>query len=790
MKNANLLFKQFRILTIEFGSFVRIQKLFSIVVLASVLGSAFSVAAQTRRSRVNRGTQGMRRPLKVPVVTGEAACKNGWSGVIKYSQTLDDEGRKNTPGKNSEILQEWSHNVAYEGTLVVDGSDPRAATASGEIEFSDVRRQHGVEKTFGQCGAWKPEHWFVIDNKLEQTETGGGRGAARSFYLGVNELAGTYGFSFQFADAPGKYSREEHTKRSGHCQPKNNEPSDRSESNATVIEGEVGRVENQQINRDDSDVLQGSVTIDRNDKTKPNSVKTPITTISWRLRRCSPPLIIADVKFYHLRYPSPNTWEEIEYNDYTIDGNEVKIAATVVNLSGAKKSATVNFKELKENADLPQGQVTAEFEPHETRKVEYVWDTSGYAWKEAAPWNQREPFRQIEVKIPDDRKTEEVEVRPKPVVIVPGMWSKPEAMGKFVKSFNSNPNEPWAVQLAPVYPKQTASANAPVIDKAVRAVQGKENAWHVDIAAHSTGGLMARSYVDGTMPTQYDGRPTATHLVMLGTPNMGTPCASGVDNIITKIFNRNPEAFGELSLENMRAFNEKVKLRHGTKFSILVGNSVAQTCQLDLPGDGITTQRLAIWTIKDWKSSTVAARHENMPGEQANFMQVYKWLAVPPKGNHAPDNAQASVGSLGNENLAHLTNEDFGKFRRYGAMFRPANFAESSIDGDEPEPNFATGLKLAANETKEIEIPVRDGSRLSLILYAAPNVSATLIDDRGETVGKNLTGTPEAAEIFRTITVKKPLNNGKWKLRLENRYSAEAEITITAFIDYSSTVRQ
>jgi hypothetical protein len=204
---------------------------------------------------------------------------------------------------------------------------------------------------------------------------------------------------------------------------------------------------------------------------------------------------------------------------------------------------------------------------------------------------------------------------------------------------------------------------------------------------------------------------------------------------------------------------------------------------LDLPGDGITTQRSAIWTIKEWKYSTVAARHEDMPGEQANFMQVYKWLAVSPKGNHAPDNAQASVESFGSENLANLTNEDFGKNRRYGAMFRLANFTENSrADDDEPEPNFATGVKLAANETKEIEIPIFVGSRLSLILYAALNVSATLFNERGEIVGKNLAGSPEAAEIFRTMTVKKPLNSGKWKLRLENREPAESEVIITAFI--------
>lgn len=126
-------------------------------------------------------------------------------------------------------------------------------------------------------------------------------------------------------------------------------------------------------------------------------------------------------------------------------------------------------------------------------------------------------------------------------------------------------------------------------------------------------------------------------------------------------------------------------------------------------------------------------------------------------------------------------------------MFRPTSFTQNSNggDSDDPEPNFATGAKFAVNNTKEIEIPVTNGLRLSLILYAnAPNVSATLLDEQGEIVGKNLAGSAEAAQIFRTITVKKSFQSGKWKLRIENREPTETEIIITTFIDFNQTVRQ
>src|SRR5204862_2346977 len=134
-------------------------------------------------------------------------------------------------------------------------------------------------------------------------------------------------------------------------------------------------------------------------------------------------------------YPSPTSWIEVKDNGYTIDGNLVKIVATVVNTSGQSKSTHINFKELKENVDLPEGNIQVDLGPGEEREVEYAWDTSGYAWKAANLWNQPEPHRQIEAKIPDDTKTRDIMVNPKPVVVIPGLWSKPELVNSFLESF-------------------------------------------------------------------------------------------------------------------------------------------------------------------------------------------------------------------------------------------------------------------------------------------------------------------------------------------------------------------
>ena len=798
MKRANLLFKQFRTSAIKFGGFVRVQKLFSIIILTSFLATTFSVAAQTRPVNsgsqgkttlptVQTSTKGSKRPGTVPIVSGGATCKGGWSGVIKYSQTLEDSGSKNNKTDRGESRHEWSRNINYQGTMIVDGSDPKAVATSATVNFTDVKRENDIEKSLDRCSAWKPEHEYVWDRKLEEIQTGNGAGEAETFHLYVDESRGTYNLSFTFPTVPGKYNREDHTTRSGWCQPKNNEPIDFSNSNMDPIKGYTGSADNQKINPSQPDVLEGSRTIDLNDKNSTSSLKAPVITFSWRLRRCPPPMMITDVKFYHLNFPSPSTWEEVESsrNHYTIDGNDVKIVATIVNLSGSKKSATVNFKDLTDNKDLPQANVPASFEPHEEKQVEYIWDTSGYAWKESSPENYAVNSRNIEVRIPDNRKNESIFIYPKPVVLIPGIWSKPEKF-MYLESYFKNENVPWSTVLAPVYIKKTAASNAQIIDKTVREMQERVNAWHVDLVAHSTGGLMARAYVDSLMPQQYDNRPTALNLIMLGTPNLGTPCSTGVSNVISKIFSRNEEAFDEISPKNMLAFNERVTHRNGTKFLAVVSKAYTPTCQLDEAGDGIVPWISAVYKSKAYANTN--SSHEDMGGDRTAYPHVRKWLALTSSHNFAPDNS-ASLQEIGGDSLAG--NNEKPSADTFGAVFRPASFQTTNfLAGVDDEPNFATGVRLAANQSSEIEIPITNGSRLSLILYAAPNVSATLSDETGAVVGKNLTGTPEAAEIFRTITVKKAFQNGKWKLRLENRGQAESEVIITTFIDYGSKLFQ
>ena len=227
-------------------------------------------------------------------------------------------------------------------------------------------------------------------------------------------------------------------------------------------------------------------------------------TIKYKLTRKPIPLIITDVKFYQPNYPWPNSWEEIDgnRNEYAIDGNQVKIVASILNVSDGEKTASVNFKELKENENLPDSGQTVTLKPKEEKEVELVWDTNGYAWKKNAPYNYAINTREIEVSIPDDKTSEQIFVYPKPVVIVPGMWSKREKTNQ-LEGYFKNQNVPWTVTTARVYVGKKSAENVPILDKTVRDLQKQINAWHVDLVAHSTGGLTARAYINSEMPIQF-----------------------------------------------------------------------------------------------------------------------------------------------------------------------------------------------------------------------------------------------------------------------------------------------
>jgi hypothetical protein len=91
-------------------------------------------------------------------------------------------------------------------------------------------------------------------------------------------------------------------------------------------------------------------------------------------------------------------------------------------------------------------------------------------------------------------------------------------------------------------------------------------------------------------------------------------------------------------------------------------------------------------------------------------------------------------------------------------------------------------LTLTPGQITEIEIPVAAAAQgFGVTFMANALVSATLLDEKGSVVGKNLAGTPESSGFFRTIFDDRAVTAVTWRLRLENKGRAESPVIIAAW---------
>lgn len=716
---------------------------------------------------------------KTPTKTATAKkCSGAWTGSVKYTRTQTNEETKTEPrisgmGEDTKI-SELKYN--YKAAVIVsENSQQNGSTKSkANIESKLTGREKTYAKEKVSCDrgkTWKTQSGEFTNETIVE---GKDASADANVRVGLNN-DGTYNVSVALPQIRGTKEGSYTSSFSGQCKEKKGvnektQPEETSVSGNSLISDGSHRIDPKNPNK-----VSGSFT--------QNGIAGMEETISWKLQRCGALLMITEVELFQPRHPSITDWVKINNGNYTIDGNFVKVVAKIANLSGEAKNTPIEFRELKEGAILPDGKNSIRIDSGEEKEIVYMWDTSGYAWKESGDLNQSEIARQIEVKITDDSKTENIEVRPKPVIVIPGMWTDKNSFSKFVSYFENMKSAKWKVDYARIYPNRASTENASIVEQKIKEIQEFTNAWHVDLVGHSTGGLAGRVYINNLMGQVADGKPTVTNFIMVGTPNKGTPCASGLSSISEFYFKKSGAVYREITYEHMKDFNKRITAQKGTKFYALVGHGTDKTCQVKTPGDGVVPAGSALWLSKDFiknhKYTPEASPHDFILGELPNQKVIHQWLAIPPKGNHLPE-VENFTGSLMNE----LPEENFLKRRNYGAMFRSASFEDDirTTDDEDIEPNFTTGVKLKANESTEIEIPVIDGRRMAITFLAPKNVSATLVESNGTIAGKNLAETPEAARSFRSINVEKPFQKGIWKLKLESRETEDSEVAVVVFM--------
>jgi len=269
-----------------------------------------------------------------------------------------------------------------------------------------------------------------------------------------------------------------------------------------------------------------------------------------------------------------------------------------------------------------------------------------------------------------------------------------------------------------------------------------------------------------------NGKPQVTRLVMLGTPNTGSPCAYIIDFTFW-MYRQQTQAIKDLTPINMEKFNKAIRNRRGTRFSVLVGERVPQTCQSPIQGDGVVEITSARWEIADFRY--VKALHTELTDRQYFKSFVLPRLAVSHHGNHNPDGNFYGLNNFDNDSKSSPF---------MGASFNGSDEAEKPPLPENLKIDASKLVTLPANQATEIEIPVTVNADSGITFAAPETVSAMLLDEKGAVVGKNLAGTPDAKADFRGIPIRSK-TNGVWKLKLENTGASEASAAVAVWTDTS-----
>lgn len=765
--------------------FAMIRKAVSLLVLAAAIAPSMGVPGQRKPS--GKATASNKAPAAVP------KCSGAWTGTVTYTRTQsqNDNKRIERVSGRGHDTRDWQMKYDYKAQVAVIESPERDGSSEGRAtinhSFSSIEKVDAVEKNSCDRGKTWRDMRGTSTSKSEASASQAGVPANVS--VGVND-DGTYSVSVGLPQIKGKIKGSQSSSFSGQCTPKEGKDLSMPESETSIDGNSLTSDGSNRVDPRDPNKLSGSYS---------RTFAGMTETIVWNLEKCGAPLRITDLKFEDMKFPNWDDWQEVVEQKGTIDGNWVKIKAKVLNASGESREAELAVKETykgdkwdgaRPDYPIKDSTVNVRLDPGEEREVEVLWDTSGFAWYDdgrprlvqrvkAELWEKN--------KLVDD-ETRNIKIAPKPLVLVHGLWSNWHAWETWQNILTTSHSYDWKAfpvgerpekgimntggSFLSTQPTNTIAENARQLESYIKYAQEDRNAWHVDIVAHSMGGLISRYYIaqimEGNLP---DGRPKVAHLVMLGTPNMGSPCAD-VMNLAFELTGNNVEAVRQLRQDYVAGFNRINTARKGVRFSVLAGNPLPTMCKTIVWNDGVVPVPSAKWVIADNAESK--SIHTDLTGT-ADFSSFVKpRLAIGPRGEHYPEPRTVPAGVAAFEpavSESGVVSLDLLRSGPSASEWEPAK-------ADEP---FAKALTLAAGESAEIEIPVAAAANFGVTFMSDPKISATLIDGGGNVVGKNMAGSPESRGWFRSIFYDKQVNAGTWKLRVQNTGDAEYKFVVTAW---------
>ncbi len=525
-------------------------------------------------------------------------------------------------------------------------------------------------------------------------------------------------------------------------------------------------------------------------------------------------------------------WISVPNAGITTDGNRIRLTVVVQNNSPLQQTINLTLKDdLGKSlpATFLDGSTTVAGNGMTT--VRYYWDTSGYAWNAGQQRLQTQVTAQINAGAP---KVVTVSVLPKPVIILHGWndtaasmqgtgsqqsfyqkWNgrafvvgdcldvssqpcpanSPVANAAVMKTGGPIVNPPCLVPAPPLPPFEvpsinacpelpninyfTVPANAEVAARYIRAIQQKTNAWHVDLVAHSMGGLISRSYIQSYMQVAPDSKPTVTHLLTFGTPHLGSDyCPLFV--IVPPLLSSSAMQLLPSYLTNF--FNQQNTNLRGVKISVLAGPPLFAGCAGLESNDSVVKLSSAFYNYSDrYQAASSDGYHIGVPLLSPGMMN--------------------SQNNFNNFTFSRLALDSSA----YTSLSSPLTSQNSIVPDSTPNTNaastspsqlqisFSTSALLTAGATINIVVPVDPTVSTTLSLYAPASVTSTLLDPTGQVVSTVSANTPEASQLFRSIAV--PISTSSsstqnWTVRLTqtNTTAADATILLSTQITNTATI--
>ena len=512
------------------------------------------------------------------------------------------------------------------------------------------------------------------------------------------------------------------------------------------------------------------------------------------------------VAFYQSDVPEVDTLIAVD-NRGVVDGNQVVVEIVATNpyhedvIGEVMLIDTATGQPLPGKFIFPNEETWHTFPAGQSATVKFLWDTTGFSWSD-----QQQPVQERRVQVviaqPETNnvvirsRVATIKIRPRPVVLVHGLWSNAGAWTNYQSFLNSvRPDwRAWAVgdgfapgQLrtgvltSPKTPSNTIGQNAKELLTYIEGVRELENAWHVDIVAHSMGGLISRHYLSNLagdsarVPT--DGYPVVNHLAMLGTPNMGSPCAEMVYGLVDKLkffgsFGAIPIAVNpkepwdpvmkDLMPSRVRDF--KWRQPAAIPYSIYGGNPMAITCHdLNNPGDSVVPllSALGLGSSKSEDKLHLARidvsniLHTDMTDYLIDFQQyVFPILTGGPARAHERTLPKGTLGR------AFVQDE------------------EPPYDLSGPQMIWGELREVAAGATETVTFTVPASEFLAVTVVAPDTVTAQLRNPAAALTGDF------GKDWFPTLAVEYPVS-GVWSVALTNQDTVSATVTVAAAISGS-----